>query len=252
MKFTKEDIPRYMNGDMSPDEEAAFEKALQEDQELQELVTLQREVEAGLQLHFGTDEAREQLKATMQPLQQAYFGGGHKGLATAVAKPARVVPIRKYLAAAVAVAAVLMVGVWVWNPSGSNLYEKYAFVQMDNQTERGSHADSVLAAATIAFNSNDFVVAAVDLAEVVQQQPNNTYAAFYLGVALMQTDQLIQARAIFERLIRGGSAFKYDATFYEALSFLKENDKETAKDWLEKIPADAPQYAKAQELMKKL
>ncbi len=51
---------------------------------------------------------------------------------------------------------------------------------------------------------------------------------------------------------KGESAFKYEAAFYEALSFLKEKDNGTAKDWLEKIPADAPNYKKAQELMKKL
>ncbi|WP_276483148.1 tetratricopeptide repeat protein [Paraflavitalea pollutisoli] len=252
MTFTKEDIPRYLDGDMSPDEEAAFEKALPDNPEWQELIALQQEVETGLQQHFGADETREQLKATMQPLRQAHFGGGNDQQPGEATKSGRVVPFRKYLSVAVAVAAVLIVGVWLWNPSSDKLYEKYAIAQMDSQTERGSHADSVLAAATIAFNSKDYVVAAVDLAEVVQQQPNNTYAAFYLGVALLHTDQLTQARVIFEKLIRGGSAFKYDATFYQALSFLKENDKETAKDWLEKIPADAPQYAKAQELMKKL
>lgn len=241
-----------MNGDMSPDEEASFERALQEDPALQELVTLQREVEAGLQQHFGEDEKREQLKATLQPLQQAHFGGNRTVQTTKETRPATVVTFRKYMTAAIAAAAVLIIALFVWDPFSGNLYEKYAIAQMDSQTERGSEVDSVLVAATAAFNSKDYVVAAVDLAEVVQRQPNNTYAAFYLGVALMHTDQLAQARVIFEQLIRGGSAFKYDATFYEALSFLKEKENATARDWLEKIPADAPQYAKAQELMKKL
>lgn len=241
-----------MNGDMSPDEEAAFEKALQADPALQELVTLQREVEAGLQQHFGADDQREQLKATLQPLQQEYFGDKSSKQPTVPAKPAKVIAFRKYLTVAVGVAAVLIIGLFVWDPFTGNLYEKYAATQMDSQTERGSHVDSVLVAATAAFNSKDYVVAAVNLAEVVQQQPTNTYAAFFLGVSLLQTDQIAQARGIFEKLILGGSAFKYDATYYEALSFLKENDKSTAKDWLEKIPADAPIFAKAQELMKKL
>lgn len=252
MKFTKEDIPRYTNGDMSPDEEAAFEKALQEDPELQELLTLQREVEAGLQQHFGADEKREQLKATLQPLQQAYFNGQQAQPAIASRPPAKVVPFRKYLAIATRIAAVLVMGLFLWNPSSDSLYEKYASTRMEDQTERGTHTDSVLTAAVAAFNSKDYVVAAVDLAEVVQTEPTNTYAAFYLGVALLQTDQIAQARTIFEQLIRGGSAFKYDATFYQALSYLREHDKATARDWLEKIPADAPLYGKAKELMKKL
>ncbi|WP_315822573.1 tetratricopeptide repeat protein [Paraflavitalea speifideaquila] len=120
------------------------------------------------------------------------------------------------------------------------------------QVERGSHLDTVLLEATTAFNNREFNVAAVNLAEVLQYQPDNSFALFYFGVSLLQTNQTPAARAVFEKLFKGESAFKYEAAFYEALSYLKEKDEDNAKDWLEKIPADAPNYAKAQELMKKL
>lgn len=267
MKFTKDDIPRYLAGEMLPDEERAFEQALQDDPALQELMNLHQEVERGLQQEWGKDEQRDQLKATMRSLRQEYFGGEqgaaqkegslpNAGKGTQAGSPAaktgKVVSFRKYVGIAVAAAAVLIVGLFVWNPFASDLYEKYAATQMISQVERGSHIDTVLQEATTAFNNKDFRVAATDLAEVVQNQPDNSYALFYLGVSLMQTDQLTYARAIFEKLFKGESAFKYEACFYEALSFLKEKDKDTAKDWLEKIPADAPNYQKAQELMKKL
>ncbi|MDF2187830.1 tetratricopeptide repeat protein [Paraflavitalea sp. CAU 1676] len=271
MNFTKNDIPRYLSGDMSPDEEAAFEKALQTDTELQELLNLHREVERSLQQEWGQDEQRDQLKATMQTLRQEYFGGEQqagaqgegKGLhavqsgasaqqGIAGPKPGKLVSFKRYVGVAIAAAAVLIIAIFVWNPFAGNLYDKYADTQMISQVERGSHVDSVLQEATTAFNSKDFTVAAVNLAEVVQNQPDNSYALFYLGVSLLQTDQVTYARAIFEKLFKGESAFKYEACFYEALSFLKDKDKDTAKDWLEKIPADAPNYKKAQELMRKL
>jgi hypothetical protein len=37
-----------------------------------------------------------------------------------------------------------------------------------------------------------------------------------------------------------------------ALSYLKEKNKPACIDWLNKIPADAGPYGKAQELLKKL
>jgi tetratricopeptide (TPR) repeat protein len=262
MKYTLEDIARYVDGLMEAEEQQAFEAALENDPLLQEQLALHRELEAGLQEAFGKDEQREQLKGTMQQLRQEYFGDqtgtslplqdASAAVVPSAGQPGKVVSFKKYVGVAIAVAAVLIIGVFVWNPFAVNLYEKYAATEMVAQVERGSHIDTVLLEATTAFNNKEFNVAAVDLAEVIQEQPDNSYALFYFGVSLLQTDQLPMARAVFEKLFKGESAFKYEAAFYEALSFLKEKDKETAKDWLEKIPADAPNYSKAQELMKKL
>lgn len=262
MKYTLEDIARYVDGLMEAEEQQAFEAALENDPLLQEQLAFHREVDAGLQEAFGKDEQREQLKGTMQQLRQEYFGdqagttlSSQDASATLVSpggRPGKVVSFKKYVGVAIAVAVVLIIGVFVWNPFAGNLYDKYAATQMVAQVERGSHLDTVLLEATTAFNNKEFSVAAVDLAEVIQGEPDNSYALFYFGVSLLQTDQLPMARAVFEKLFKGESAFKYEAAFYEALSFLKEKDNGTAKDWLEKIPADAPNYKKAQELMKKL
>lgn len=258
MKYTYEDIARYVDDQMTADERQAFDAALETDPELQQQMALYLDVDTTLQQQFGRDEQREQLQGTLQQMRQEYFGEkAASPLDTASApqtgvQPAKVIPFKRYLGAAIAVAAVLIVGLFVWNPFAPNLYEKYAATQMVAQVERGSHIDTVLQDATTAFNNKEFTVAAVMLAEVVQQQPDNSYALFHFGVALLQTDQIPLARAVFEKLFKGESAFKYEAAFYEALSYLKEKDKDTAKDWLEKIPADAANYSKAQELMEKL
>ena len=262
MKYTYEDIARYADGLMEGEEQQAFEVALAADPELQQQLALHREVEGVLQQQFAPDEQREQLQGTLQQLRQEYFGatttaqrGGQPVAqpgAQSGSQPAKVIPFKRYMGVAVAVAAMLVVVLVVWNPFAGNLYEKYAATQMVAQVERGSHIDTVLQKATIAFNNKEFTEAAVFLAEVVQAQPDNSYALFYFGVSLMQTNQLPLARVAFEKLFKGESAFKYEAAFYEALTYLKEKDKDTAKDWLEKIPADAANYKKAQELMRKL
>jgi cytochrome c-type biogenesis protein CcmH/NrfG len=258
MKYSFDDIARYADDLMTADERRAFEAALGTDPELQQQLALYRDVDTALQQQFGKDEQREQLQGTLQQMRQEYFGEkAESSLDTPSAlqpdaQPAKVIPFKRYLGVAIAVAAILVVGLFVWNPFAPNLYEKYAATQMVAQVERGSHIDTVLQDATTAFNNKEFTVAAVMLAEVVQQQPDNSYALFYFGVALLQTDQLPLARAVFEKLFKGESAFKYEAAFYEALSYLKDKDKDSAKDWLEKIPADAANYSKAQELMKRL
>lgn len=250
MKYSFEDIARYADDQMTADERQAFDTALGTDPELQQQLALYLDVDTTLQQQFGRDEQREQLQGTLQQMRQEYFG--KKAVSQTGVQPAKVISFKRYLGVAIAVAAILVVGLFVWNPFAPNLYEKYAATQMVAQVERGSHIDTVLQDATTAFNNKEFTVAAVMLAEVVQQQPDNSYALFHFGVALLQTDQLPLARAVFEKLFKGESAFKYEAAFYESLSYLKEKDTGTAKDWLEKIPADAANYNKAQELMKKL
>jgi hypothetical protein len=257
MKHNFEDIARYADNEMSAEERQAFEAALGTDPELQEQLALYRDVDSTLQQQFRPDEQREQLKTTMQQLRGAYFTeqAGDVGNVPVVAStqaPAKVVSFNRYLKSAVAIAAVLVIGLFIWQPWQADLYTQYAEAKMIRQEERGGHMDTVLTQATTAFNNREFTTAAVLLAEVVQKEPENSFASFYFGVALLRSDKNEAARNVFARLSKGESAFKYEAIFYTALSYLKEKEKEAAKAWLEKIPADAANYGKAQELLKRI
>ncbi len=69
----------------------------------------------------------------------------------------------------------------------------------------------------------------------------NSFVSFYYGVSLLQTNSIAGARNIFDQLYAGQSAFKFEAAFYLALSYLKDDNKAQCKEWLKKIPADATQ-----------
>ena len=250
MKYSFEDIANYVHDLMPAEERQAFEAALGTDPELQQQLALYRDVDTTLQQQFAKDEQREQLQGTLLQMRQEYFGA--QPGAQSASQPAKVIPFKRYLSVAVAVAAVLIVAMFVWNPWQQNLYEKYAGTQMVAQVERGNHIDTVLQSATTAFNNKEFTEAAVLLAEVVEKEPDNSFATFYFGIALLETNKMAQARPIFTKLFLGESAFKYEAAFYQALSYLKEKNKISAKEWLDKIPQDAPNYNKATELLKKL
>lgn len=255
MKHSFEDIARYADHEMSAEERAAFEAALDTDPELQQQLAGYRDIERALQQHFTPDEQREQLQATMKGLRSEFFTDQAVDAPVAVttpAAPAKVVSFNRYLKAAVAIAAVLVIGLFVWKPWQTDLYTQYADAKMIRQEERGGHFDTVMTQATTAFNNREFTTAAVLLAELVQKEPDNSFANFYFGVALLQSDKVEAARRVFVPLFNGESAFKYEAAFYQALSYLKEKNKAAAKEWLEKIPADAANYAKAQEVLKRI
>jgi hypothetical protein len=254
MKYSFEDIAQYAEQEMPAEERAAFEAALSTDPELQQQLALYREVGQSLQQGFTPDAQREQLKHTLQGMRSEFFAGkaGASTDTTDIKAAGKVVSFNRYLKVAVGIAAVLVIGLFIWNPFKGDLYEQYSPTTMVTQVERGGHTDSVLNEATVAFNGKEFITAAVLLAEVVQQQPDNSFANFYFAVSLLESGQTRQSREVLTKVYNGTSAFKYEAAFYLALSYIKAKDEAAAKGWLEKIPADAGNYAKAQEVLKKL
>jgi thioredoxin-like negative regulator of GroEL len=140
----------------------------------------------------------------------------------------------------------------IWQPWKPGLFREFSEISMAAPAERGSSGDDLLQQAVDAFNKKEYAGAASILQQVKQQDTANSFVDFYYGVALLQTDRLPEARGIFNQLYAGQSAFKFDAAFYQALGYLKENNKTGCREWLQKIPSDAPNYNKAQELLNKL
>jgi hypothetical protein len=241
---TINEIARYEEGEMTADERSAFEAALAADETLQRQLALYREVHGSLQQHFSADAQRDQLQGTLQSLQGEFFNEG--------SQPSKVVSIKRWLRTAVAVAAVLIAVVFVWQFLQPDLFEKYSEITMVAPAERGEQETDMLESAAALFNKKDYISAAEALAHIKQHDTANSFVDFYYGVSLLQTNRLPQAREIFNQLYAGQSAFKFDAAFYQALGYLKEDNKALCKEWLQKIPADAANFNKAQELVKKL
>lgn len=244
-QYTFEDIARYAEALMEPAEKLAFESALETDAQLREQLALYRETHRSLEQHFGQDEQAEKLQQTLQGMRSEFFTSQGR-------VPAKVIPLKKYLRRVVAVAAVAVIALFVWQPWETDLYSEFAATKMVTSVERGGKADTLMQKATSAFNQLDFVTAAVLLQEVVQLEPDNSFAQYYFGVALLQSGKPDPAREVLTKLYEGASAFKYEAAFYMGLSYLRQNDKPTCKTWLERIPADAGNYQKAQSLLNKL
>ncbi|OQP64844.1 hypothetical protein A3860_19000 [Niastella vici] len=241
---TFNDIARYAEGEMNADERSAFEVALLADESLRNQLALYQEVHGSLQQHFGADEQRDQLQNTLQSMRGEFFG--------AATQPARVVPMKRYLRGAVAVAAILIAVIVIWQPWKPDLFKEFSETSMVAPAERGDAADDLLEQAVEAFNKKEYATAATLLQQVKQQDTANSTINFYYGVALLQTDKLKEARDIFNRLFAAQSAFKFEAAFYQALGYLKEGNKVACKEWLQKIPADANEYNRAQRLLQQL
>lgn len=243
--YSYTDIARYAEDDMNAGERQEFEQALSTDTALQQQLALYRDVHGSLQQHFNKDEGQYQLEETLQEMRDEFF--------SKASTRSKVVPMGRRLQFAISIAAILVIAIIIWRPwQPEDLYGKYAQLEMINPAERGENTDSLLQQAAIAFNKEDFSTAEKLLEQARRIKPDDSFTNFYYGISLLKNEKPAQARVVLSAVANGESAFKYHATFYQALTFLKEGNKTACREWLQKIPADAPYYAKVQELLNKL
>ena len=248
-EFDHDMINRYLDGEMNADETGAFEEQMQQDADLKNEVRLSREVNETLKMKLYPDENETALKNTLGNLRGEYFSPENIAEKTT----AKIILFKRtrWLAAAAAVL-IMVVTLTVWQPWQKDLYQQYASIEMPAGAERGTPADVQLKQATAYFNNNNFAAAIPLFATVLKDDPQNTYVQYYYAIALLQNGEIESSRKELTALYNGTSLFRYDAAFYLALSYLKEKNKTTCGEWLNKIPADAGVYGKAQELLKKL
>ena len=244
--FDHDMISRYLDGEMNADERKAFETEMQLDADLKNEVELTKDVNETLKLKLHPGENELVLRNTMEEMRSEYFSKKSEQI--------KIIPFRRYrwisAAAAVLIFAVMLT---VWSPwEKEDLYKQYASIQMPGIAERGIATDSLLKLAVDYFNNKNFAEAIPSFETILKDSNQNTFVQYYYAIALLQNNQTEKSRIQLTELYNGTSLFKYDAAFYLALSYLKEKDKPACKDWLNRIPADAGLYNKAQELLKKL
>lgn len=245
-EFDYDMINQYLDGEMNAEELKAFETAMLQDAELKNEVELLRDVNTSLQAKLHPGENEMALRSSLKKMNAEYF--------STKTEQAKIIPLsRRRWMTAVAAVFVLALLLTVWQPwKKEELYNQYAAIQMPGTTERGAAADSLLKLAVENFNNNKFAKAIPAFETVLKDSSQNSFVQYYYAIALLQNGDIERSRTQLTELYNGVSLFKYDAAFYMALSYLKEKNKPACKDWLNKIPADAGPYSKAQELLKKM
>ncbi|WP_152969609.1 hypothetical protein [Pedobacter sp. Hv1] len=231
---------RYVEGDMDEAENADFEMRMQSDTELQEHLKDYKHVHQRLKIQLAPDQQDIAFKETLKHTGAQYF-----------AAP-KVVSFKTNLKWLSGVAAVLIIGLLVWAPWRSNLYQTYHIDAQMLVTERGAEKITDLDKAAVLFNDQKYVEAQNLLAKLVQQQPENAMIHYYYGLSLIEINKLVEARSILTPVYGNESVFKYDAAYAIAMSYLKEDQKSDCKIWLQKIPEGTTHYQKAIELLGKL
>ena len=236
----------YFNGLLAPDDAQAVEARAVTDAEFGEEFALRQQMEA----YPRRAAQRKSFTDTLTAVEMDFFhekaGKAPDIQPTMTAKVNRM----RWLAAAAALV-LLAVAVWFISSPEPAEYNQYAQHVPLSLTLRGA-ADQAASEAEDAFNEKNYPAAFAALDRLLAEQPDNLTAQLYKGICLIELDRTADARAILVPIANDTSALRIEATWYVALSYLKEKNTAACQNELSKIPPSDVRFEQAQALLKKL
>ncbi|MFT4661693.1 MAG: tetratricopeptide (TPR) repeat protein [Patiriisocius sp.] len=236
-----EEIERYVNDQMNEVEKSAFKNKLKADDKLQEEVKVYSDVVLNLKRKYENIDEVNKLKLTLANKGNEYFkedGGG------------KIIHLKKYLMAAAAIAAIFVVGFFIFGPKES-LYDQYAQFNPVNVQVKGD-LDQDLVDGVRKYNAKEFLESDKFLRSYLKNYPEDVQIHFVMGSSYMQQEKHDNALIIFGSDIIQNSIFKYKADWYIALIYLKQGNTEECKKILNLINQNSSYYSDAQSLMREL
>ena len=142
----------------------------------------------------------------------------------------------------------ILFGTLLFNQSDPQ-YGDYSQHETAQFIERGDE-DIDLKEAQDFFNNHEYQKAVTSFEKVTDL--NNPELQYFYAIALIETKGYAKATLTLTNLRNGTSVYKDKATWYLALSNLKQKKLDDCKTLLKQIPAEAEDYDKAQQLLKDL
>ncbi|MBA4316804.1 MAG: hypothetical protein C0412_00235 [Flavobacterium sp.] len=228
----------YLSNELSAEEKTNFEKQLSEDPELASAFEVYKELNLHLENKFGNEQELKAFKKNLKSISKEHFK----------TKKPKVVAFKPWQYA-IAASIVILVGLFVFqniNPS----FEDYNNPEMATFIERGDVNEN-LKLAQDAFNSKKYKTA-IPYFEAILKVNKSPEIQYFYSVSLLEDNQFQKAEANLSELKSGNSIYKNKATWYLALSKLKQKDYDSCKAILQTIPEDFEDYDQVQELLNEL
>lgn len=229
---------QYLENELSAEEKTNFEKQLNEDTEMATAFKIFKELHLHLENKFGKEQELKAFKKNLKSISATHFNP----------KKSKVVAFKPWQYAIAASVAVLM-GLFVFqniNPT----FDDYNNPEMATFIERGD-VNQNLKLAQDAFNSKNFKKA-IPYFETVLKESKSPEIQYFYAVSLLEDNQFPKAETNLLELKSRNSIYKNKATWYLALSKLKQEDYDSCKEILLTIPEDFEDYDQVQQLLNEL
>jgi tetratricopeptide (TPR) repeat protein len=221
---------------MSQEERLEFEIQLQNDTDMSEKFEIYKETNQFLVAKFDSNAI--DFKKNLETISRVNF--------SEVQTKSKVIAFKPWYYAVAATVAVTF-GIWFMD-SGNPEYGDFNQHENASFVERGITDENVKEAQN-AFNAKDYNKAATSFNKMAALSPEEQY--FY-AISLIETGKFTQAEKLLIHLQQGTTVYKDKATWYLALSNLKQKKFDECETYLNQIPADAEDFDKAQKLLKDL
>jgi tetratricopeptide (TPR) repeat protein len=247
-EFNYEIINDYLSGELTGEALQAFEREMQANKNLANEVALYKIIQDELSFDQQNKVQKNELANTLSTLNKTHF----------VQPTAKVVSFKKWIYAATALAAAAVL-FFIFRPIPTEVFNnETVFASYTKNIEelsvgqRGNVVDTLLINAATLYNKKEYAAALPILQKIIIAKPQETSFTLATGVCYLQTLQYGDALKLFTEIENGNSVFKQQATWYKALTYLKQNKLSDCYNVLKTIPTDADKYKEATELMKKI
>lgn len=235
MENHSEKIQDYIEGLLEGNELTDFEAQMEVDNELRNLVSLQREVYEILNGRLRSED--KLVRQTLSDVNRKYRS-----------KPQAAIITKKWWSI-VAAACVLIVGSLFFFKGSDNLYE---LPLMRSEIVRGGESNNSYEKAVYAFNVQNYTAAREQLQALLNKEPEVVQYQYYLALTYVGDKKWDESIDLLTPIANGPSVFSIEANYYLALSYFKNGDKSNSKMCLNKIPDEGKLGEKANALRKKM
>jgi len=237
-------IEQYLDGQLSAEEQQAFEARMQAEPELAGEVALLKEARQRIRFQLEEEQAVNDFKDNLR-----------KAMVQEETPKRRPLFVRrKWLPIALAAAAIALILI-LWPAGQESLYRQYAQHPRLALTERSTEQEGLAERAATQFNQGEFASALDLLNEYSQGQPNDPELRLFKGICLLEIGRTQEAIAQFEQIHNSSAINKWEGSWYLALAYLyavEEGKVEVSIDevrvLLEQIPEGSGYYEQAQRL----
>lgn len=250
-KYVK--MEQYLRGEMTAEEVLAFEKLVENDIDLANELTLEKEFYA----HYNQERIPINDQVNREALE-TYFKSDEaqqtKAIIQKVAKTHRKKSV-KFPKMIAAVAVGIMICVFGYLQFDTNLYQQY-YTENDMPIliERGA-ADQVPSTIVIAYRAQNFEKANELYRNYLKTNSRfNENVYIYGGMSYLALGNFDQAIIEFNKMTTSNSLDKSKGLWFQALAYVKMNDREKARAVLKQLVSDPNSfnYQKAKRLLEEL
>ena len=230
---------KYLNNELNSNEVAEFKNNLAADQELANSFRIFQDLNIQMTNKFSHESDLNRFRQNLKVVSQ-HIESKRK------VKVFSIKPIYYAVAACFA----LIVGLMVFNNSNIPSYQDFNQHPQAQMTERGDIIQNIKLAQD-AFNNKDYKTAIVNFEIVLKSFPKPEVKYFY-AISLLEDNRFIDSEKVFLELIQNNTVYKNTATWYLALSKLKQGKPENCRDVLLTIPKDYEDYDRVLELLNQI